>query len=483
MAPTTPRARFAPSPTGTLHVGGARTALFNWLFARHAGGAFVLRLEDTDTERSAGEYEAGFLEDLRWLGLDWDEGPDIGGPHAPYRQSERLQTYKYAAERLLKDGKAYKCYCTAEEVRLRREQAIAEGRPAVYDGRCKELTSDRRRSFECEGRAPSLRYAVDYEEIVHKDIIRGDVSFKTGMVGDFVILRSDGMPTYNFACAVDDSTMAITHVIRGEEHLPNTLRQILLYRGLGLHPPEFAHLPLVLGPDRTKLSKRHGATSVGEMRRIGYPAVALLNYLALLGWSPGDDTELMDREELVSRFSLDRVSASPSIFDANKLEWVSSHHMKTLSPEELLEGVAPFLDDGRVGAGDRDLMMRAVSSLGVTAKKYPDLAAKVAVFLEGPAARDRALIDKMRSEGGRRAIGLFAEAISRIDRPDRDAVREALAGVLETSGLRKGEVFLPIRVALTGRRSGPEIPIIVEVLGKQRTVELLKAAGESEADT
>lgn len=482
MARSTPRTRFAPSPTGALHVGGARTALFNWLFARHAGGAFVLRFEDTDAERSSSESESALLDDLRWLGLDWDEGPETGGPHAPYRQSERLDTYRYAAERLEREGMAFRCYCTDEELRGRRERAIEEGRPAIYDGACRSLSADERSRLEREGRTPSLRFLVEYEEVRHRDIVRGDVHFKSGMVGDFVILRSDGMPTYNFACVVDDSTMAITHVIRGEEHLPNTLRQLLLYKGLGLHPPEFAHLPLVLGPDRSKLSKRHGATSVGEMRTIGYPRGALVNYLALLGWSPGDDTEIMTREELAERFSLERVSASPSIFDVNKLEWVSSNHMKHLSAEELVEGIEPFLRGAGIEHADRELVARAARSLRIAAKKYSDLAARVAVFLEPPDAPDESLLAGMRTGGGRKAIGLFAEEISRLESAEREGVRQALARVLDASGLKKGEVFMPIRAALTGRKSGPEIPIIVEVLGIERTLELLRAATESEAN-
>ena len=480
MAHATTRTRFAPSPTGALHVGGARTAIFNWLFARNTGGAFVLRFEDTDAERSTGESEVGLVEDLRWLGLDWDEGPDVGGPYEPYRQSERLDTYTYIARRLEEDGKAFRCYCSDDELRRKREAAIDAGKPAIYDGTCRNLTDADCRRLEGEGRAASLRFLVEYDEVHHVDIVRGDVRFKTGMVGDFVIIRSDGMPTYNFACVVDDSSMAITHVIRGEEHLPNTLRQLLLYRGLGLHPPEFAHLPLVLGPDRAKLSKRHGATSVTELRRVGYPPAALVNYLSLLGWSPGDDTELMTADELVRRFSLERVSASPSIFDANKLEWVSSHHMKNLSADELVEGVRPFLEEAGAEPGDRDFMARAVSSLKVAAKKYPDLAAKLAIFLEPPDALDEALAEKMRSESGQLAIGLFRQAVERLENADADSVRRALGEVLEASGLRKGQVFMPVRVALTGRKSGPEIPIIVEVLGRRRTLDLLETAEESE---
>jgi len=482
MADLTTRTRFAPSPTGALHVGGARTALFNWLFARNSGGAFVLRFEDTDAERSTRESEAGVLDDLKWLGLDWDEGPEVGGPYAPYRQSERLDTYSYIAERLRADGKAFKCYCTDEELRRKRDLAIEQGKPAIYDGKCRALTNDERRRLESEGREPSLRFSVEYDEVLHKDIVRGDVRFKAGMVGDFVLVRSDGMPTYNFACVVDDSAMVITHVIRGEEHLPNTLRQLLLYRGLGLHPPRFAHLPLVLGPDRTKLSKRHGATSVGEMRRIGYPPAALVNYLSLLGWSPGDDTEIMAREELVRRFSLERVSGSASIFDTNKLEWMSSHHMKQLSAEELIEGVEPFLREAGVEPGDGEFMARAVSSLKVSARKYTDLAGKLAIFLEDHGAPEETLVAKMRSESGQKAIGLFHEAVAKLGSPDRESVGQAIGDLIDASGLKKGEVFMPIRVALTGRKSGPEIPIIVEVLGRQRTLDLLKAATESEAN-
>ncbi len=481
MAHSTTRARFAPSPASALHVGGARTAIFNQLFARNTGGAFLLRLEDTDLERSNGDSEAGPPGDLGWLGLDWDQGPEIGSPYSPYRQSECLDTYRYVAARLESDGKAYKCYCTDGEVRRRREKAIEEGGPAIYDGRCKVLSRDEHRKFENQGRKHSLRFRVDYKEVVHKDIIRGHVHFKTGMVGDFVLIRSDGMPTYNSACVVDDSAMAITLVIRGEENLPNKLRQLLLYRGLGIRPLRFAHPPLVLGPDRTMLSKRRGATSVGGMRRIGYPAAALVNYLALLGWSPGDDTEVMGREGLMRKFSMERVSSSPSIFDANKLQWVSSQYMKILSAEELVEGVAPFLQETGVEAGDGDSMLNTVLSLREAAKKYSAMAWKMAAFLEEPAPPDGELVEKMRSDSGRRAIDRFSKAVSRMDRADKEGAGKALARVLETTGLKKGEAFVAMRAALIRRRNGPEIPIIIEVLGKRRTLELLRAASESEA--
>lgn len=481
MAHSTTRARFAPSPGRALDVGGARTAIFNRLFARNTGGAFILRLEDTDLGRSNADSEAGLLGDLGWLGLDWDEGTEIGSPYSPYRQSERLDTYRYVATRLESYGKAYKCYCTDGEVRRRREKTIEEGRPAIYDGRCKVLSRDEDRSFESRGRKPSLRFGVDYKEVVHKAIIRGHVHFKTGMVGDFVLIRSDGMPTYNSAGVVYDSTTAITHVVRGEEHMPNKLRQILLYRGLGVRTPRFEHLPLVLGPDRTMLSKRRSATSVGGMRRIGYPAAALVNYLALLGWLPGDYTEVMGREDLMRKFSLELVSSSPSIFDANKLQWVSSQYMKILSAEELVEGVAPFLQETGVEAGDGDFMLNTVLSLREAAKKYSALAWKMAAFLDEPGPPDGELVEKMRSDSGRRAIGRFSKAVSRMDRADKEGAGKALARVLETTGLKKGEAFVAMRAALTGRPNGPVTPIIIEMLGKRRTLELLRAASESEA--
>ncbi|MFH1219640.1 MAG: glutamate--tRNA ligase [Candidatus Eisenbacteria bacterium] len=488
MANDRTRVRFAPSPTGFLHVGGARTALFNWLFARHAGGTFVLRLEDTDVARSYAEAEHDLVADLRWLGLDWDEGPDRGGPWGPYRQSERLGVYREVADSIIRAGKAYKCYCTDQELEARRKAALEAGGMPHYDGRCRRLGEREIAALEAEGRPASVRFVVEYHEVVIPDIVRGEVRFKTGMVGDFVILRSDGMPTYNFACVVDDWKMNITHVIRGEEHLSNTLRQSLVYEHLGLKPPIFAHLPLVLAPDRTKLSKRHGATSVGEMRALGYPPEAILNHLVLLGWSPGDDREIMTRPEIVERFSLERVSRSPSVFDRDKLEWITLHHIKLMGTDEIIAGILPYLEAKGGDTGDQALLARVAGALKDTGKKFPDLAEEAMIFLKTDDAIPLELAARLKSESAATAISGFLSALGQLGSGgpgpctgqsgsvDRAAVSNLLAQLVKETGLKKGEVFMPLRIALTGATKGPEIPIVVEVLGKEKALGLLKRA-------
>ncbi|MCK4409590.1 MAG: glutamate--tRNA ligase, partial [Candidatus Eisenbacteria sp.] len=330
------RVRFAPSPTGHLHVGGARTALFNWLFARREGGKFIVRIEDTDRARSTEESERAVLEDLAWLGLTWDEGPGIDGGHGPYRQSERLDIYREHAERLLAESKAFHCYCTDEELEEKRKKALAEGSVPQYDGACRDLTDTERRQLEDGGRSPVVRFRAPLQDVAVSDLVRGAIVFKKEMLGDFIILRSDGRPTYNFAVVVDDALMEISHVIRAEEHLPNTMRQVLIYEALGYELPVFAHVSLIVDKDRSKLSKRRGATSVAEFRDQGYLPGGLINYLALLGWSPPDGEEVMSVAELAEKFELERVSPSPAAFDEDKLNWVNSHHLR----EEPLADVA-----------------------------------------------------------------------------------------------------------------------------------------------
>ncbi len=337
------RVRFAPSPTGQLHVGNARTALFNWLLAHGKDGTFVLRIEDTDAERSTRESEISILEDLRWLGLDWDEGPDVGGPHGPYRQSERLHLYASYANELLASSHAYYCFCTAEKLDADRQADLAAGRPPKYHGTCRSLPlADTEARME-RGERPVIRFRVpESEEIRFQDLVRGEVVFSTEVIGDFVIVRSDGRPQYNFAVVVDDSLMEVTHVIRGEDHISNTPRQILLYQALGFTPAEFAHLSLVLGPDHTPLSKRHGATSVAEFRARGYLPEALVNYLALIGWSPRTDggsgehdAELQPVDEMARRFAIEDVGHSAGVFDLEKLAWMNRHYMKAAAPARL----------------------------------------------------------------------------------------------------------------------------------------------------
>src|SRR5215472_5069892 len=325
------RVRFAPAPTGSLHVGGARTALFNYLFARGRSGTFVLRSEDTDLTRSSVESERVIEDDLHWLGLDWDEGVNRGGPYGPYRQTERRDRYGLAAARLLETGAAYPCYCTPEELDAERAAAEARGEAPKYSGRCRGLSEAERQAFEREGRKPAIRFQMPERDVYVEDLVRGSVHFPAGSIGDFVIMKSDGNAAYNFAAVVDDSEMAITHVLRGDEHLPNTPRQVSLYEALGFPLPLFAHVSMILAADHQKLSKRHGATAVSEYREQGYLPQALVNYLVLLGWSPGDDREFFTLDELSQLFALARVSKSPAVFDQAKLRWFNAHYIRAMT--------------------------------------------------------------------------------------------------------------------------------------------------------
>ncbi|NLZ52622.1 MAG: glutamate--tRNA ligase, partial [Thermoanaerobacteraceae bacterium] len=323
------RVRFAPSPTGSLHIGGARTALFNLLYARHNNGTFVLRIEDTDTERSTEESAAQIILSLKWLGLDWDEGPEKGGDFGPYFQSQRLELYKKEVERLLAEGKAYRCYCTPEELAQRREAALKAGRPPKYDGCCRNLTPEQIEKFEAEGRKYTIRLKMPQEGHTEvDDLIRGRVVFENSVLDDFIIVKSNGIPTYNFACVIDDNAMKITHIIRAEEHLSNTPKQIQVYLGLGYDIPKFAHVPMILAPDRSKLSKRHGATSVEEFKDQGYLAESIINYLTLLGWSPEGTEEIFEMDKAVKEFTLERVNKTAAIYDVKKLTWINGHYMR-----------------------------------------------------------------------------------------------------------------------------------------------------------
>src|SRR4029079_16326376 len=337
------RVRFAPSPTGYLHVGGARTALFNWLLARRHGGTFVLRIEDTDAERSSWEMVAGIVAGLRWLGLDWDEGPDVGGPHAPYFQSERLDKYREHAHTLVRAGRGYYCYCAPEELQAKRAEAEARGASGTYDRTCLARSSDEIARLEAAGAARAVRFKVPEGRTAFADLVHGDISFDKPNIEDVVILRSDGQPTYHLSVVVDDIDMAITHVVRGDDHVSNTPKQVLLYEAFGRPVPQFAHVPLILGPDKKRLSKRHGATSVMEYHRLGYLPEAMVNFLALLGWSPGGDREILSRDELISLFTLEGISGGNAVFNPDKLEWFNQQHILRLAPEDLARRVEPLL--------------------------------------------------------------------------------------------------------------------------------------------
>jgi nondiscriminating glutamyl-tRNA synthetase len=481
------RVRFAPSPTGQLHVGNARTALFNWLLARGRGGTFILRIEDTDVERSTRESEAAIFEDLRWLGLDWDEGPDAGGPRGPYRQSERLQLYEQYASKLLASDRAYYCFCTAAQLEAERQDALASGRPAPYACTCRRLSREQAQARIGAGERPAIRFRVPSErDVVFADVVRGDVRFHTDVIGDPVIVRATGHPAYNFAVVVDDALMEVTHVIRGEDHISNTPRQILLYEALGFTPPTFAHLALVMGPDHSPLSKRHGATAVAEFRSRGYLPEALVNYLALIGWSPrghgGDDEELMPARELARRFALEDVGHSAGVFDEEKLAWVNRHYLKIADLMRLAElSVRYFNETGVPMSPDRrglEFLASALTMANVSVDRLNQVPARLALLFAydaEAALRDPDVASEMRGEAARAVVKALAEELATAPRLDRDAFR-AVANQVKVRTAQKGKaLFHPIRIALTGRPDGPELDLAVPAI--DRGAELPPDAG------
>jgi glutamyl-tRNA synthetase len=473
------RVRFAPSPTGSLHVGGARTAYFNWLFARQHGGALVLRIEDTDVARSSADSESGVLDDLRWLGLEWDEGPDRGGPHGPYRQSERLALYREAAARLVARDAAYPCFCTDAELDERRKGALAAGRPPHYDGRCRGLTPTEREAMRRHGRPESVRFTVPPGDLALDDLVRGEVRFPAGMVGDFVLLRSNGLPTYNFACVVDDAGMRISHVIRAEEHLSNTPRQLMLYRALGETPPRFAHVPLILNRDRTKMSKRTDevAVAVGEWRRAGFVPEALLGYLALLGFHPGDDREILSREELLAAFTLERVGRSGSVFDADKLRWMNAHLLHHASGASLEAWSGAFLPAPAraLEPARRVALLEAVRGNLAT---LADLPGELAPFVEPGLQFEPDAAAALRGARVAELCDALATALEHLAQWSGEQVKSAVQSVGTGAGLKGRELFQPVRAALTGRTHGPELPLVAELLGRERCLARLRAGAD-----
>ena len=472
------RVRFAPSPTGHLHVGNARTALFNWLLARGGGGSFVLRIEDTDRERSTSESDAAIVEDLRWLGLDWNEGPDIGGPSGPYRQSERRHLYASYANELVAEGHAYYCFCTRDQLDAERRAAVEAGQPARYSGRCRSITRDEAEARIAAGERPALRFRVPADrEIVFTDAVRGQVRFHTEVIGDPVIVRADGMPAYNFAVVVDDALMGITHVIRGEDHISNTPRQLLLYEALGFSPPVFAHLALVLGPDHSPLSKRHGATSVAEFRAKGYLPEALVNYLALIGWSPrpggDDDAELMPLDELARRFSLDKVGHSAGVFDEEKLAWANRHYLKMAEPGRVAELSVPYFVSAGVrmtpAAEGLEFLALVVPIASLSVDRLDQIPQRLSFLFDYDAARaleSPAAQDEMRSEAARSVCEALASVLEAAPRLDRDRFRAAANEVRGLTGQKGKALFHPIRLALTGRPEGPELDLAVPAIDR-----------------
>jgi nondiscriminating glutamyl-tRNA synthetase len=479
------RVRFAPSPTGHLHVGNARTALFNWLLARHAHGTLILRIEDTDRERSTGESERAIIEDLRWLGLHWDEGVDAGGAAGPYRQSERLPLYAEHARRLLDLGCAYHCFCRAEALEAARQSLLARGLPPKYPGTCRTIPAQDAAARVAGGERAVIRLRVPADrDVTFHDVVRGAVTFHTEVIGDPVLVRSDGMPAYNFAVVIDDALMQVTHVVRGEDHISNTPRQILLYEACGWQPPAFAHLSLVMGPDHTPLSKRHGATSVAEFRAKGYLPEALVNYLALIGWSPGDGEELLPLDELARRFELSRVAHSAGVFDEDKLAWANRHYLKSAPAERLVELTLPFLRARALIAetvtdAAREWLQSIVPALAQSVDRLSQVPDRLHTVLAFDADATLARADVRREfdqEAARAVVAALAEDLAREPRlATREQFRAAAMRVRDATGQKGKALFHPIRVALTGDTEGPELDLLVPAI--DRATDLPLASG------
>lgn len=477
------RVRFAPSPTGYLHVGGARTALYNWLFARHENGEFILRIEDTDAERSTDESTTTILDALRWLGLNWDEGPEVGGPVGPYRQADRLKLYHDYAQRLLDEGKAYYCTCAPEELGARRKAALAAGASPKYDGRC------RRRGNDLTGAGDNgvaVRLLVGEEGTIEiADLVHGPIRFEVGDLDDFILLRSDRMPTYNFAVVVDDVLMGITHVIRGDDHISNTPRQIALYEALGLAIPHFAHIPMILGPDRSRLSKRHGATSVLAYQQMGYLPEAVVNYLARLGWSYGDQ-EIFTQDELIRYFSLDRVGTTPAVFDPVKLEWLNGQYIKRAAPDRLTALLIPFweaagVDRKELAQKDGVWLQRVAGLFQERARTLTELASSSRFVFDGRIERDAAATRKVLTVEAKGRVRELAEEIETLPAFTAAALESLFRTRAATLGAKLVDLAQPFRVALSGKTVSPPIFPIMELMGwaavRRRVEEALEEEG------
>jgi glutamyl-tRNA synthetase len=459
-----------------LHVGTARTAVYNWLFAKHHQGTFILRIEDTDRERSYPEMVDSIQESLKWLGLNWDEGP--------FFQSQRSEIYSQWVKRLAESGQAYPCYCTLEELAAKREAAQKEKRPLRYDGHCRDLSDEQRRRYEAEGRQGAWRIRIPGGDTRYVDRVYGELERSNSEIDDFICVRADGSPTYNFACVIDDHDMEISHIIRGNDHLTNTYKQILIYRALGLQPPEFAHLPLSLGKDRRKISKREGATSIVEYREMGFLPEALVNFLALLGWSPGDDREVMTIEELIKAFTLERVSASNPIFDVQKLEWMNGEYIRQLDPNELLKRLTPYLMEAglatRLEIETRwAWMLKVASSLQERLHKLTDVADIGAFYFTDEFEYEPKGVKKHFSRPGVDGdLTLLAVQYEQLpeDGLSEERAEQVLRELAEQLQRKPAELIHPLRLAMTGRMAGPGVFTIAHLLGRDRCVERLRRA-------
>jgi glutamyl-tRNA synthetase len=478
------RVRFAPSPTGYLHIGGARTALFNWLYARRDGGTFVLRIEDTDAERSSWEMVSGIVDGLKWLGLDWDEGPDVGGPHTPYFQSQRLDRHRAMVAQLLRDGRAYYCYCSPETIQAKREAAEAAGGGWMYDRTCLALTPDQIAALDAASAPRAVRFKVPPGETRFDDRVRGTIVFDNAHIEDFVVQRSEGLPTYHLSVVGDDVDMEITDVIRGDDHISNTPKQVLLYTALGRPVPRFAHVPLILGPDKKRLSKRHGATSVMEYSRLGYLPEAMVNFLALLGWSPGNDQEIFTASELVGQFALEGISGGNAVFNPDKLDWFNQQHIMRLPVDELARRVQPLLEQAGLwresyATTDRAWFLRVLELLRPRVKKLGQFVDDGRPFFEDEVAFDQAAVQKHLSLAGTKAHLQALAAQLGSAQPYDAATLEALTRSLaDARGIKAASLIHATRVATTGRSASPGLFDVLELLGQARVVARVERAAQ-----
>jgi glutamyl-tRNA synthetase len=479
------RVRMAPSPTGPLHIGSARTSLYNFLAARHAGGTYVLRIEDTDEARNSVEFERDIIDGLHWLGITWDEGPQVAGgddigPYAPYRQSQRMDAYAREAQRLLESGTAYRCWCTPDELEAARREQDARREPPRYNGRCLNLTDAERATFEAEGRPAAVRFRVEPERIAFRDLIRGDVEFDNALLGDFVIVRADGGPLYHFTVVVDDEAMGITDVIRGEEHLSNTPKHIALIRALGYREPRFGHIPLILNPDRTKMSKRKSQTAVAAYREQGYLPEAMVNFLAFLGWSPGTEEEIFTLDELVARFDVEKVHHGGAIFDEARLNHLNGVYIRALSDEQLALRLRPFVP---ADVGDADLV-RLVPLVKERLVRLGDVVELIGFVWEpddvvsGWYTAEQLVPRRATAEDARGSLEAARELVAELDDADfsDDVLEQRFREAADGRPMKAGDFFMSVRVAATGRTVSPPLFASLELLGRDRTLARLDTA-------
>lgn len=474
------RVRIAPSPSGNLHVGTARTALFNYLFAKKSKGDFILRIEDTDLERSDEKYIKNIFDSLKAIGLNWDEGPDIGGNYGPYSQSAKFDIYQKYAQKLKNAGYAYDCYCTQEELEAEKEASIANKHAHKYSGRCKNLTQEQIEQYQKEGRKPTLRFAVPQDRtIAFDDIAKGHLEFDSNLIGDFVIMKSNGIPTYNFAVVVDDIDMEMTHILRGEDHISNTAKQILIYEALGAQVPQFAHLGMILAPDRSKLSKRHGATAVSEFIEQGYLPEAFVNFIALLGWSPSDGVEIKSLQEIINDFDITRLSSSNSIFEFDKLNWMNGQYIRAMAIPELLERLKPYLTKYNLSEYTQEQLYRMIEVTREPLVLLSDITDAVSYFFGDnveiePEIQEKVLDTETSQEVLKEFLKL-AENTECTEEAYHQAL-EALRSEFKTKGIKPKDTMWAIRASLTGRTRGADMCAIIGLLGKDKIITRVKKA-------